>query len=93
MSCCKTKKKTKGFYIDVGAHHPFRFSNTALFYKKGWQGINIEPDPSLIKNFNKYRTRDINLNFGVANEEKDLNFFIFNEPAFNTFHLGRNPFG
>jgi FkbM family methyltransferase len=75
----------EGFYVDVGAHHPFRFSNTAIFYDMGWRGINIEPDSYLIKNFYKYRPRDINLNFGVANEEKDLNFFIFNDPALNTF--------
>ncbi len=28
-----------GFYIDVGAHHPKRFSNTHLLYKKGCPGI------------------------------------------------------
>ena len=35
-------KQTKGFYIDVGAHHPKRFSNTYNFYLKGWKGINID---------------------------------------------------
>ena len=75
----------KGFYVDVGAHHPFRYSNTAIFYEIGWRGINIEPDPSLIKNFQIMRNRDINLNFGIANEEKDSNFFIFDDTAFNTF--------
>ena len=30
------ENKEKGFFIDVGAHHPIRFSNTYLFYKKGW---------------------------------------------------------
>ena len=34
-------KQGKGFYVDVGAHHPVRFSNTFLFYKRGWRGINI----------------------------------------------------
>ena len=24
-----------GFYVDVGAHHPIRFSNTYLFYRLG----------------------------------------------------------
>ena len=28
-----SEKKT-GFYIDIGAHHPKRFSNTYFFYKK-----------------------------------------------------------
>src|SRR3989344_2532261 len=37
--------KNKGFYIDIGAYDPIRFSNTQRFYNKGWKGINIEPDP------------------------------------------------
>jgi hypothetical protein len=28
----------KGFYVDVGAHHPFAFSNTHLLYQSGWRG-------------------------------------------------------
>ena len=34
-----------GFYIDVGAHHPFWYSNTALLYEKNWRGMNIDPSP------------------------------------------------
>ena len=34
------KNKQVGFYVDVGAHHPKRYSNTYLLHKKGWQGIN-----------------------------------------------------
>lgn len=78
-------KGYKGFYIDVGAHHPYRFSNTAFFYKKGWKGINIEPTPSLIKIFNKQRKRDINLNYGVSDTKEKLTFFEFDEPAINSF--------
>ena len=37
--------KRLGFYVDVGAHDPRRFSNTYYFYKRGWRGINIEPRP------------------------------------------------
>ena len=93
-------KKHKGFYVDVGAHHPYRFSNTAYFYKRGWRGINIEPTPSLFKAFPRRRRRDFNLNVGIGNGEK-LTFYVFNEGALNTFdpalakerdgkiHLGR----
>jgi hypothetical protein len=42
-------KKSTGFYIDIGANHPDRFSNTKKFYKKGWSGINIEPNPVSFK--------------------------------------------
>ncbi|ETD27688.1 hypothetical protein [Helicobacter canis] len=60
------QKHDKGFYVDVGAHHPFRFSNTYLFYTQGWSGINIDATPGSMKAFNKYRPRDINLEVGVG---------------------------
>ena len=75
----------EGFYIDIGAHHPFRFSNTAYFYKKGWRGINIEPTPSLFKAFLKDRNRDINLNIGVSDQVAELTFYEFNDGALNSF--------
>ena len=81
----ENKKNYKGFYVDIGAHHPFRFSNTAFFYKKGWSGINIEPTPTLISTFNKHRKRDINLNIGISEKKEALTFFEFDEPALNSF--------
>jgi len=78
-------KKKDGFFIDVGAHHPFRFSNTALFYKNGWKGINIEPTPNLIQKFKKHRKRDINLPIGVGPQKDVITFYEFDEPALNSF--------
>jgi FkbM family methyltransferase len=75
----------KGFYVDIGAHHPYRLSNTAFFYRKGWKGLNIEPTPSLIKAFYKHRKRDVNLNIGVSDSNSKLTFYEFNEPALNSF--------
>lgn len=77
--------KTAGFYVDVGAHHPQRFSNTYLFYRQGWRGINIEPNPTVMPLFRAVRRRDINLSLGVAEHEGELTYFMFNEPALNTF--------
>ena len=77
--------KTIGFYVDVGAHHPFRFSNTFKFYEKGWRGINIEPNPEDFNLFSKHRKRDININAGVASNDGELPYFMFNELALNTF--------
>ncbi|MEO6979325.1 MAG: FkbM family methyltransferase [Mucilaginibacter sp.] len=79
------RKKYKGFYIDVGAHHPYRFSNTLFFYKRGWRGINIEPTPNAVKAFNIFRRRDINLNIGISSKRDKLLFYCFNEPALNGF--------
>jgi FkbM family methyltransferase len=74
-----------GFYVDVGAHHPRRFSNTYYFYKQGWRGINIEPNPDALKAFNVDRPRDINLQLGVSDTASILKYYSFDEPALNTF--------
>jgi FkbM family methyltransferase len=74
-----------GFYVDVGAHHPFRFSNTCFFHRAGWMGINIDPNPDAIKTFRRDRPSDINVCVGVSDTAGDLSFHFFNEPALNTF--------
>jgi FkbM family methyltransferase len=79
------EKKEKGFYVDVGAYHPKRFSNTYYFYKKGWKGINIDAMPGSMKNFKKLRPRDINLEFAISNKREKLTYYMFNEPALNGF--------
>jgi FkbM family methyltransferase len=77
--------KKSGFYVDVGAHHPKRFSNTYLFYRRGWRGINVDAMPGSMKLFNKLRPRDTNLEIGVAQHEGTLDYYVFNEPALNSF--------
>ena len=72
-------------YIDIGAHHPYYLSNTALFYQNGSRGINIEPDITLYKDFLTDRKEDINLNIGVGIHEEDIDFYIISSPALNTF--------
>jgi hypothetical protein len=78
--------KEKGFYIDIGAHDPVRFSNTYLFYKKGWRGINIDANPDSMIRFRESRVRDINLEIGISNDSIVLTFYRFKEPAINTFN-------
>jgi FkbM family methyltransferase len=75
----------RGFYVDVGAHHPRRFSNTYLFYRRGWRGINIEPNPDIADAFRKERKRDINLQVGISEHEGTLTYYRFDEPALNSF--------
>ena len=77
--------KKEGFFVDVGAHHPIRFSNTFLFYKKGWSGINIDAMPGSMTKFNKIRPKDINIESGVGLKNDQLTFYQFNESALNTF--------
>ncbi len=74
-----------GFYVDVGAHHPHRFSNTFFFYRRGWCGINIEPNPEAFRAFQSARVRDTNLKAGVSDRAEKLTYYLFDEPALNTF--------
>ena len=82
---CLFKSKPNGFYVDIGAHHPIRFSNTYKFYRKGWQGINIDATPGSMAPFNNLRPNDINLEIPVSDKIETLPFYIFDEPALNTF--------
>jgi hypothetical protein len=79
------ENKKNGFYIDVGSHHPKRFSNTYYFYKLGWRGINIDAMPGSMTIFDLMRPRDINLEIPISNTNEELTYYQFNEPALNTF--------
>jgi FkbM family methyltransferase len=74
-----------GFYVDIGAHHPFRFSNTCYFHRKGWIGINVDPNPDAIAQFRRARPSDINICMGISEAAGELSYHFFNEPALNTF--------
>ena len=74
-----------GFYVDIGAYHPWQYSNTFLLYKSGWHGINIDAMPGAMRPFRLARRRDINLELGVTDAPSELTFNIFEERALNTF--------
>jgi FkbM family methyltransferase len=75
----------KPSYIDIGAYHPYKISNTALFYEKGARGIVIEPNPDGFEKFTKYRPEDINLNIGIGSEESVLLYYSMDSATLNTF--------
>jgi FkbM family methyltransferase len=82
-------EQARGIYVDVGAHHPRRFSNTHMLYRRGWHGVNIDATPGSMKLFRRQRARDINLEVGVAATSDVRDFYVFNEPALNTFDAER----
>jgi FkbM family methyltransferase len=66
------KNIENGFYIDVGAHHPFYGSVTKAFYERGWRGINIEPVTANYQLFEEDRPEDINLNVAISDQIGEL---------------------
>jgi FkbM family methyltransferase len=81
--------RATGIYVDVGAHHPRRFSNTMLLSRRGWTGINIDAAPGSMAAFRRERPRDLNLEMGVAATDEVRTFYVFDEPALNTFDAAR----
>lgn len=77
-----------GFYVDLGAHHPFFYSNTLRFYLRGWHGLNVDAMPGSMKAFNRTRKRDINVEAGISNSGEVLKFYVFEEKPLNTFDEG-----
>jgi len=76
-----------GFYVDVGAHHPIRHSNTYLLYRLGWRGINIDATPGSMEPFRRLRPRDINLECLVAADSTPRPFYVLTQPELNTASL------
>lgn len=68
--------KRDGFFVDVGAFHAFRASNTYFLYRLGWRGINIEPNPEGYQSLVRHRKRDINLQLAVSKEEGTATFTV-----------------
>ena len=69
------KDTSNGRYIDIGAFHPFRGSNTYLLYKKGWSGINIDLNKTSIDLFKLARPNDINLNLAISDANKKIKVY------------------
>ena len=83
------EKHPSGRYIDAGAHHPYRFSNTAALKTLGWTGVNIDANPESIKLFIEHRPLDINICVGIAQKDGMLKYYRFTESALNTFSTKR----
>ncbi len=78
-------RKYRGKYLEIGAYHPTRLSNTYRFYKKGWRGMVVEPNPEIKNLFKKIRPEDKYINTGISDKKDEMNYYKFLIPAINTF--------
>jgi FkbM family methyltransferase len=82
----RTVKINSPSYLDIGAYHPIRLSNTYRFYKRGCQGVCVEPDPDLYKQLKRKRPRDTCINVGIGTtQKKAANFYVMTSRTLNTF--------
>ena len=69
------EKKEKGFYVDIGAHHPVHRNNTQLLFHRGWEGVNIDVNQFSIDLFNFLRPDDLNLLTAISDQEGEITFY------------------
>jgi len=63
---------SNGFYVDVGAAWPDTDSVTKAFYERGWQGVNIEPNPEHYAKLLECRPNDVNLDLALSDKPGSL---------------------
>lgn len=72
----------KGFYIDVGAHHPTNDSVSRIFHEKGWRGIHVDASISAVNSVRKERPGDKVIHAAIGETSGPVSFFsIDNEGA------------
>lgn len=74
------RKKTFGFYVDVGAFHPTSYSNTFFLHKLyGWSGINIDASLKTIQQFQEARPNDVNIHIAVSDKSGEAIYHQYAE--------------
>ena len=79
--------KQNGFYVDVGAHHPYRYSNTQWLHRQGWRGVNIDATPESMHAFTRARPHDSNWEVCIGETKGKQKYYIFSDSALNTTSL------
>jgi FkbM family methyltransferase len=74
-------------YMDIGAAHPVRASNTYLLYGTGSTGVLVEPNPMYVAMLRQQRPKDdvIAAGIGVTDEAEADYYEIKGNPLLNTF--------
>jgi len=70
-------KEYKGTFIDIGAFHPTKFSNTRALYENGWKGILIDASPTVYPAIEEeYKDTDIETyNIAIADYSGEIDLY------------------
>lgn len=77
-----------GRYVDVGAHHPDRYSVTRKLYDRGWRGVNIDFAPGFEQAFADRRPSDTSVRALVGAPRTEV-FTRFSEATLSTLDQER----
>ena len=77
------------FYLDIGAGHPIKYSNTFYFYLRGSRGITVDAFKKNTDKHKVYRQNDITLNLLIGDKEEIVNYYNFDQSELNTMNEDR----
>jgi FkbM family methyltransferase len=72
-------KNYTGTYLDIGAFHPVKVSNTFKMHKLGWKGVNIDMNPLSIELFKFARPKDVNICAAISNKESSQTMYFHHD--------------
>ena len=76
-----------GFYIDIGAQHPFVDSVSRAFYEKGWRGISVEATPAYANLLRDDRPDELIIQAAVSKRSGVLQFYEIPNTGISTGDL------
>jgi FkbM family methyltransferase len=82
-------RKTDGFFVEVGANAPVRFSQTWLLEKNGWRGILVEPLPAKCDALRAARknSRVFQVAVGAPDQRGFAQFHVATDDMFSSMQL------
>ena len=72
-------------FVDIGAHHPWLMSNTALLYRHGSRGVHVEANPTLHRHLKAERPYDTHVQAGIGPHAGEMLFYEFADASLSTF--------
>jgi len=60
---------SNGFFVDIGANHPTKLSNTYRLYTLGMRGVTVEPNYAFCRLHQRYRPGDVCVCAGMGSAE------------------------
>lgn len=75
----------EGSFLDIGAGHPVRGSNTFQLYRRGWRGLAVDPLNSRLNQFKLWRKNDSFKLAAVGSQASIREFFHLFPEEYSTF--------
>ena len=77
------------FYLDIGAGHPLKYSNTFYFYIRGSKGISVDAFEKSISLHRIFRPNDISYNLLLGYNDEINNYYRYKQSELNTMNQNR----